>query len=60
MFNVIVRVYSDDLTEMCLAKCGLCEEVTYYHLLKLHIIREHQDTMESQGRIHFVRKTHHK
>jgi hypothetical protein len=50
-------VYSEDLSNMCLVKCNMCGEETFYHLLKLHVIREHRTTMEPHGPIHYVRKT---
>lgn len=56
----IPKVYSEDLSDMCLVKCNLCGEVAFYHLLKLHLIREHQETMEPHGRLHFVKKTFYK
>jgi hypothetical protein len=45
---------------MCLVKCHLCGEVSFYHLFKLHVIREHRETLEPNAKLHFTRKTHYK
>jgi len=54
------KYYSNNLEEMCLRRCRLCEEVMTHDALKYHLTHDHKEYEGNATTMDFVRQTYHK